>query len=75
MLKTTDATGPLSGVTLGAPDGWIDVYSVKNKRLRLKLQEIPAGKRAHPGVKLEKSYPDLFGGEALGRLVALEPLG
>ncbi|MBP7691823.1 MAG: DNA topoisomerase 4 subunit A [Anaerolineales bacterium] len=75
VLKTTDATGPLSGVTLGAPDGWIDVYSVKNKRLRLKLQEIPAGKRAHPGVKLEKSYPDLFGGEALGRLVALEPLG
>ncbi len=74
VLKVTDATGPLAGLALIGPDSITDVYSAKRKRLRLDFKGVPAGKRAHPGSNLRKAYADLFGGEPLARVVALDAL-
>ncbi|MBL8093307.1 MAG: DNA topoisomerase 4 subunit A [Anaerolineales bacterium] len=74
ILKVSDATGPMAGAALLASDSTVDIYSVKSKRLRLEFKEVPSGKRAHPGVSLRKQVRDLFGGESLMRVVALEKL-
>ncbi len=72
VLKVTDATGQLAGAALAAADSIVDVYSARSKRLRLEFKDVPAGKRAHPGSNLRKSFPDLFGGEALAGVVTLD---
>jgi DNA gyrase subunit A len=72
VLKVTDATGTLAGVALAGTDSIVDVYSARNKRLKLEWGDVPAGKRAHPGVNLARKYPDLFGGEPFARVVVLD---
>ncbi len=62
----------MAGAALVGSDTSVDIYSVKSKRLRLEYKEVPSGKRAHPGVSLRKQVRDLFGGESLMRVIALD---
>jgi DNA gyrase subunit A len=72
VLRVTEASGRLAGAALAAPDSIVDIYSARSKRLRLEFKDVPAGKRAHPGSSLRKQFPDLFGGEGLAAVVALD---
>ncbi len=74
-LRVTAATGPVVGAAFAPAGSLVDVYSVKGKRLRLALADVAEAHRPAAGTSLHRQYGDgqLFGGEALDRVVALPP--
>jgi len=74
-LRVTAATGPVVGAAYAATGSVVDVFSAKGKRLRLALAEVAEARRPAAGASLHRQYGDgqLFGGDALSRVVALPP--
>jgi DNA gyrase subunit A len=74
-LRVTAATGPMVGAAYAAAGSVVDVFSAKGKRLRLALAEVAEARRPAAGASLHRQYGDgqLFGGDALARVVALPP--
>jgi DNA gyrase subunit A len=74
-LHVTAATGPVVGAAFAPAGSVVDVFSIKSKRLRLALADVAEARRPAAGVNLHRQYADgqLFGGEALARVVVLPP--
>ncbi len=74
-LRVTAATGPVASVAYAPTGSLVDVFSIKGKRLRLALAEVAEARRPAAGASLHRQYGDgqLFGGEALARVVVLPP--
>ncbi len=74
-LRVTAATGPVVGAAYAPAGSLVDVFSVKSKRLRLAVAEVAEARRPAAGTSLHKQYGEgqLFGGEALARVVVLAP--
>jgi hypothetical protein len=71
----TAATGPMVSAAYTPANSVLDVFSVKGKRLRLALADVAEAHRPAAGTSLHRQTSDgqLFGGEALARVVALPP--
>ncbi len=72
-LKASPSAGGAAGFAVGAPKDHVDVFSTRNKRLRLGIDELPAAARAALGSDLGAKYAGgkLFAEDAVAGVVIL----
>ncbi len=72
-LKASQSAGGAAGFAVGVPKDHVDIFSTRNKRLRLGIDELPAAARAALGSDLGAKYAGgkLFAEDAVAGVVIL----